>query len=120
VTAILLTCSYNNQEFFRVGYYVNNIYEDEELNLNPPEEVVVEKLKRHILSEKPRITKFNIDWDNTVATIPSYTNYMFNNENNKEDIQNEFGKDKHNEKSNEEVKNLFEELSKNNKENINK
>lgn len=28
VTAILLTCSYNNQEFFRVGYYVNNFYED--------------------------------------------------------------------------------------------
>lgn len=83
------------------------------MNEIPPEEVVIEKLNRHILSEKPRITKFNIDWDNTVTTIPSYTNYMFNNENNKEDIQNEFEKDKFNEKSNEEVKNLFETLNNN-------
>ncbi len=39
VTAILLTCSYNDtQEFFRVGYYVNNAYSDEypELIENPP------------------------------------------------------------------------------------
>mmetsp|Transcript_5787 Transcript_5787/g.9231 ORF Transcript_5787/g.9231 Transcript_5787/m.9231 type:complete len:136 (+) Transcript_5787:3-410(+) len=39
VTAILLTCSYNtNQEFFRVGYYVNNAYSEEfpDLIENPP------------------------------------------------------------------------------------
>lgn len=58
VTAILLTCSYNNQEFFRVGYYVNNFYEDQELNENPPIEPDVKKLVRHILVEKPRVTKF--------------------------------------------------------------
>ena len=31
VTAIMLTCSYNEQEFFRCGYYVNVDYKDEEL-----------------------------------------------------------------------------------------
>jgi len=30
VTAILLTCSYKNKEFIRVGYYVNNYVEGEE------------------------------------------------------------------------------------------
>lgn len=31
VTVILLTCSYNDQEFVRVGYYVNTEYEEGEL-----------------------------------------------------------------------------------------
>ncbi len=38
VTIILLTCSYRNQEFLRVGYYVNNEYAEEELRDNPPSE----------------------------------------------------------------------------------
>jgi hypothetical protein len=76
-----LTCSYNNQEFFRVGYYVNNQYDNEEMNLNPPEQVDIEKVERTILSDKPRITKFNIDWDSTENVIPSYNNYMFNDNN---------------------------------------
>ena len=29
VTAIMLTCSYDGQEFFRCGYYVNVDYADE-------------------------------------------------------------------------------------------
>jgi histone chaperone ASF1 len=58
VTALLLTASYNNQEFFRVGYYVNNFYEDPELNENPPTDPDINKLTRHILAEKPRVTKF--------------------------------------------------------------
>ena len=61
VTAILLTCSYNgNQEFFRVGYYVNNAYGDEwpELIESPPATPDIAKLTRHILVEKPRVTKF--------------------------------------------------------------
>jgi histone chaperone ASF1 len=58
VTAILLTCSYHDQEFFRVGYYVNNFYEDPEMNENPPSTPDISKLTRHILVEKPRVTKF--------------------------------------------------------------
>ena len=61
VTAILLTCSYNDtQEFFRVGYYVNNAYSEEfpDLIENPPATPDIAKLTRHILVEKPRVTKF--------------------------------------------------------------
>lgn len=64
VTAILLTCSYkDSQEFLRVGYYVNVEYDSPELNENPPQQPMIERLHRHILAEKPRVTKFQIDWD---------------------------------------------------------
>ena len=36
VTAVLLTCSYKDHEFVRVGYFVNNDYTDPELRDNPP------------------------------------------------------------------------------------
>lgn len=71
VTAIILTCSYNNQEFFRVGYYINNVLpgmEDDEL----PEEIDITKVERFILHDKPRITKFNINWDTNTDSIPGY------------------------------------------------
>jgi hypothetical protein len=90
VTAILLTCSYNNQEFFRCGYYINNIYETEEMNLNPPENVEIEKIIRSTLADKPRITKFNIDWDSNTNVIPSYTNFMFNDKISNQNIQDQF------------------------------
>ena len=35
---VLLTCSYRNQEFVRVGYYVNNEYTEPELRENLPME----------------------------------------------------------------------------------
>jgi histone chaperone ASF1 len=60
-----VTCSYANQEFFRVGYYVNNYYEDPEMAENPPERPIIDKLTRHILVEKPRVTKFQIQWEDT-------------------------------------------------------
>ena len=64
VTAIILCCSYNNQEFFRCGYYLNNIYDNEEMNMNPPEKVNKDRIIRSLLADKPRITRFDIDWDN--------------------------------------------------------
>ena len=63
VTAIILCCSYNNQEFFRCGYYLNNIYDNEEMNMNPPEKVDKDRIIRSLLADKPRITRFDIDWD---------------------------------------------------------
>lgn len=62
VTVILLTCSYDGREFVRVGYYVNNEYADPELIENPPAKPVIEKIKRNILAEKPRVTRFAIKW----------------------------------------------------------
>ena len=44
---------------------MNNAYPDEfpELVENPPAIPDVNKLTRHILVEKPRVTKFQIDWE---------------------------------------------------------
>lgn len=45
VTVVLLTCSYKDREFVRVGYYVNNEYTEEEMRENPPARPVIEKVR---------------------------------------------------------------------------
>lgn len=65
VTVVLITCSFRNQEFVRVGYYVNNEYEDSLLQEKPPSTVEFSKVVRNILDSKPRVTRFTIDWDQT-------------------------------------------------------
>lgn len=62
VTVILLTCAYDGREFVRVGYYVNNEYETEELSADPPAKPVIEKIRRNVLDAKPRVTRFAIKW----------------------------------------------------------
>ena len=62
VTVILLSCSYEDREFVRVGYYVNNEYTEEALQLEPPAKPIIEKVRRNILAEKPRVTRFAIKW----------------------------------------------------------
>ncbi|KAF6158386.1 hypothetical protein GIB67_022466 [Kingdonia uniflora] len=62
VTVLLLTCSYMGQEFIRVGYYVNNDYTDEQLREEPPQKVLIDKVQRNILADKPRVTKFPINF----------------------------------------------------------
>lgn len=75
---ILLTCSYNEQEFVRIGYYVNTEYGDAALKAQydasleegasdkglvaPDPTQNVEHMVRSVLGEKPRVTKFNIKW----------------------------------------------------------
>jgi histone chaperone ASF1 len=80
VTVVLLTCSYRSQEFFRVGYYVNNDYSDPELCVwlhcslicdlfrreNPPETVDINLIGREISIAEPRVTKVPIEWDDVV------------------------------------------------------
>jgi histone chaperone ASF1 len=64
VTVVLVTCSYKEREFVRIGYYVNNEYTDQ----NPEEEPrpfdisLLDKVQRQILADKPRVTKFAIPW----------------------------------------------------------
>jgi histone chaperone ASF1 len=60
VTVLLLTCSYVGQEFIRVGYYVSNEYIDESLREEPPAKVLIHRVQRNILADKPRVTKFLI------------------------------------------------------------
>ena len=50
------------QEFIRVGYYVNNDYDDEQLREEPPTKVLVDRVQRNILADKPRVTKFPINF----------------------------------------------------------
>ena len=61
VAALILTGSYRDQEFVRVGYYQYTEYDNEEMKLTPPEKIQFEKLVRDI-SSKPRVTRFQIKW----------------------------------------------------------
>ncbi|KAI2631328.1 histone deposition protein Asf1 [Hypomontagnella submonticulosa] len=72
VTVVLLTCSYDGREFVRVGYYVNNEYETEELNADPPAKPIVEKIRRNVLADKPRVTRFAIKWDSEASAPPEF------------------------------------------------
>lgn len=67
VTVVLLTCSYDGREFIRIGYYVNNEYDSEELNTEPPAKPIIERVKRNVLAEKPRVTRFAIKWDSEAS-----------------------------------------------------
>ncbi|KZS89319.1 anti-silence-domain-containing protein [Sistotremastrum niveocremeum HHB9708] len=62
VAALILTGSYNEQEFVRVGYYQHTEYDNEEMKESPPERIMYEALVRN-LNDKPRVTRFNIKWD---------------------------------------------------------
>jgi len=63
VTVILVTCSFQEQEFGRIGYYVNNEYSEPfDPEVGPPKPLDITKIKRQILADKPRVTRFPIDW----------------------------------------------------------
>ncbi|KAJ8306440.1 hypothetical protein KUTeg_016985 [Tegillarca granosa] len=63
------------KEFIRVGYYVNNEYQDQELKENPPSSPIYSKLERSILATQPRVTRFKIDWDdNSSETVENAEN----------------------------------------------
>ena len=61
VAALILTGSYNDQEFVRVGYYQNTEYDNEEMRETPPAKIAFDRLVRDI-SAKPRVTRFQIKW----------------------------------------------------------
>lgn len=69
ITAILLTCSFRDQEFVKVGFYVNNEYIDDKLIECPPEVPDTTKIQRCVLTEKPRVTRFLIDWREDVSEL---------------------------------------------------
>ncbi|KYQ90296.1 anti-silencing protein 1 [Tieghemostelium lacteum] len=64
VTILFLLCAYKGEDFISVGYYVNNEYLDPELNNNPPEVPILSKISRNILTDKPVVTGYPIQWDN--------------------------------------------------------
>ncbi len=83
VTVILVTVSYREKEFIRVGYYVNNEYTEEyDPEIGPPKPLDMDKVIRTILAEKPRVTKFPIPWGSN--TMDDTT--MINNNNKDDDV----------------------------------
>ena len=62
VTVVLITCSYMDNKFVQIGYYVNNEYSEPYDNENLPNPVDIHKLYRNILADEPRVTRFAIDW----------------------------------------------------------
>jgi histone chaperone ASF1 len=93
VTVLLLTCCYKDKEFIRIGFYVNNDYGDNlELKEKPPVQVClalrvvvsahsmccvrvccgqpdVSRLVRTILADRPRVTRFQIPWDEQAPEV---------------------------------------------------
>ena len=61
--AIILSFFYNNQEFFRCGYYLNIYYDNEEMNIKIPDKIEVNHLIRDLLADKPRIVQYEIEWE---------------------------------------------------------
>ncbi len=76
ITVILVTCSYKDQEFARIGYYVNNEYRpfdgynEEEHGAPDVENLDLSKVCRQIMSDKPRVTRFPINWQGGAITPP--------------------------------------------------
>eukprot|EP01126_Amoeba_proteus_P022509 TRINITY_DN2270_c0_g1_i3.p1 TRINITY_DN2270_c0_g1~~TRINITY_DN2270_c0_g1_i3.p1 ORF type:complete len:215 (-),score=48.77 TRINITY_DN2270_c0_g1_i3:98-742(-) len=63
VTVLLLTCSYKEKEWIRVGYYVSNEYMEPIDMEHPPSTLELSKVSRKILADQPRVTRFPIPWD---------------------------------------------------------
>ena len=89
VTVMLLSGLYNDKEFVRVGYYVNNEYSKDEYKEEPPKKVVIEDVVRNILVEKPRVTKFNIPWDNELGKDDDKEQFEMQNKEIEEDEEEE-------------------------------
>jgi histone chaperone ASF1 len=63
VTVILVTCSYLEQEFIRIGYYVNNELREPYDPENPPQITDFSTVIRDILADQPRVTRIPINWN---------------------------------------------------------
>ncbi|CAM9756866.1 unnamed protein product, partial [Phaeothamnion confervicola] len=79
VTVVFITSSYRDKEFLRVGYYINNEHSDPAVNeaiaegqpMTTP--ILVNDVTRNILSDRPRVTRFPIDWGAGDPTVPPPT-----------------------------------------------
>ncbi|KFD51769.1 hypothetical protein M514_07296 [Trichuris suis] len=69
VTIIILESFYRGNRFLKLGYFLCNDYEDQELRENPPAVPVFEKLSRRILDSDPRLTLFPIAWDSAEEEV---------------------------------------------------
>lgn len=70
VTVILIKCSYLEQPFVQVGYYVSNEYMIPFEPENYPNPVDISQLTRNILAQEPRVTRYAIDWTSKPSNSP--------------------------------------------------
>jgi len=70
VTVVLITCSYLDQEFVRVGYYINNEYKTLEMRENPPAVPIISELRR-VICDSPRVTRIAINWNENKMIVPT-------------------------------------------------
>jgi histone chaperone ASF1 len=82
VTAVVVTCSYRDQEFCRIGFYVNNEFHgtnnEEQFGLplfhkEDETHIHLHEVLRTILADKPRVTRFPIQWQDHHNTYYNYT-----------------------------------------------
>ena len=73
IAAILLCCSYNNEEFFRCGFYLDICFDNDEMNLKIPDKIDVNHLLRNLFN-KPRIILYQIKWDDETDKKDDDTN----------------------------------------------
>ncbi|KAJ4454432.1 putative Histone chaperone ASF1B [Paratrimastix pyriformis] len=69
ITAVLLTCHYHQQEFLRIGYYVQSEYDDPSLAEMQPDPPRVDRIRRTVI-EEPRVTRYNICWHGNPTAPP--------------------------------------------------
>jgi histone chaperone ASF1 len=62
ITILLLKCFYDGKMFSKIGWFVTNEYEEEELQLNKPAQPILEKLKRQIKIDDVRVTNYTCCW----------------------------------------------------------
>ena len=80
VTVVLVTCSYREKEFVRVGYYVNNEYtEPYDEEVGPPKPLDMSKVRRVVLADKPRVTRFPVQWGDKEESTEQKTEEEGNN-----------------------------------------
>ena len=80
VTVVLVTCSYREKEFVRVGYYVNNEYtEPYDEEVGPPKPLDMSKVRRVVLADKPRVTRFPVQWGDKEESTAQKTEEEGNN-----------------------------------------
>ena len=92
VTALIISASFKNKEFFRAGYFVYNTLDSVEFyqkDINYQEipqyaQVDISKVYRNILADKPRIVRYSADWDDEkdgMTNLVDMNNIVSNNGN---------------------------------------
>lgn len=59
---------FKTHKFFRCSYLIRHMYQEDSLAMNPPEQIIWNKLFREIKTEKPIITLYDVVWDDYLTS----------------------------------------------------